>query len=125
MRQGSGRWKIMRRSDAAFVASALHNTARIIRRLPYNQRYAADGRYASSIKTVRPCAGPEWLWGLLALDHARQGPGIARDSLDGCAARRLHAWSDSMRLPGTGPKWEPVSHARSRCLARCPEVGAA
>jgi hypothetical protein len=89
-------------------ASAAERVGRILSRSLATelQRYAADGRYASASRTMRPCAGPEGLWGLLALDHARQGPGIARDSLDGCAARRHHARSDSRRLPGTGSKWE-------------------
>ena len=66
----------------------------------------------------------------MTLGTPRAGPCAPRpkdrESLVGLpAARRLRVRSDSRRRPGTGPKWDSLSRARSRCLARCPAFDAA
>jgi hypothetical protein len=62
-------------------------------------RYAANGRYASSVRTLRACAGPECVWELLAPGHVREGLRITRESF-GCPPR-VSAFVSS--APRAGP----------------------
>jgi hypothetical protein len=92
-------WSLVPSWVAAFHASTLYKMSRIIRLLLYNQRYAANGRYASSVRTLRACAGPECVWELLAPGHVREGLRITRESF-GCPPR-VSAFVSS--APRAGP----------------------